>query len=403
MNASHVHDLPRPLKAFLLTKFLAYAQFAFAQFLINIYFWRITQDIPFLVLFNTVFFTAHALTYIPAGKIAKEYNRFLPLRIGMVLQLAYLLLILFLKEDVARFIVPVALIGGISHGAYWLSDNLLKFDLTEPENRLKAGAGYEIMHSIANSILPLFASILVAADGGVFHAYSRIFVLAILFAALVFASSFFISKDKIFYRTKLRFFSASKELLMDRNTRIACIGNALFYVSRMMPVLLGLLLFVGSGSELSIGKYQFVTILIVVATNFAMGRYLSRKNYRLMLIWGGITGLLLTSILVVSQSYLAIFTYGILSSLTAFLSAPFYPLLLDAFDMHCKNRMELIDKRVEYIMLMEFFVLLGSLVSLATLLLLHSFLDSRAIGAVVMIFAVTGLAGNVLLVKIKEA
>jgi len=220
-------NFQRPLKAFLLTKFFAYAQMAFAQFLINIYFWRITQSIPFLVLFNIVFLICHTLTYIPAGKIAKEYNRFLPMRIGAILQLIYLFLIVYLKGDIVHFIIPIAIIGGIGHGAYWFSDNLLKFDLTNPENRLKFTASYQIIQSIANSILPLLATILVVAGGGVFQSYARIFILAILFSLLVLVSSFFISKKNRFDTQKLALRLVSKDLWKDSNIRIACIGTAL--------------------------------------------------------------------------------------------------------------------------------------------------------------------------------
>jgi YQGE family putative transporter len=395
-------NFQRPLKAFLLTKFFAYAQMAFAQFLINIYFWRITQSIPFLVLFNIVFLICHTLTYIPAGKIAKEYNRFLPMRIGAILQLIYLFLIVYLKGDIVHFIIPIAIIGGIGHGAYWFSDNLLKFDLTNPENRLKFTASYQIIQSIANSILPLLATILVVAGGGVFQSYARIFILAILFSLLVLVSSFFISKKNRFDTQKLALRLVSKDLWKDSNIRIACIGTALSYVSNMMPTLLGLLLFVSTGTELSIGKYQFITVLLVVITNFAMAKYLARKNYNAMLVWGGITSFLLVFILIISQSYLAIFLYGILTSLCSFLNSPVYPLSIDAFNMHCKDQAECVDKRVEYMILLEFFVCIGSLVSLLILLLLHTSLNPYTIDVVVILFAFADLVANLYFTRMKQ-
>ena len=392
----------QPLKAFLLTKFFAYSQAAFAQFLINIYFWRITQNIEFLVLFNTVFLVCRTLTYIPAGKIAKQYNRFLPMRLGVILQLVYLFLIIYLKGNVVHFIIPIAVVGGIGHGGYWFSDNLLKLDLTNPDNRLRFAASYQTIQSIATSIFPLLASVLVVTEVGVFNAYSRIFILAILFSLLVFFSSFFVSPKNKFNNEKLSLGPALKELWSDTNIKIACFGTALSYISNMLPTLLGLLLFISTGSELSIGKYQFVTVLIVVITNFLMSKYFSRRDYRRMLIWGGITNFAIVFILVASQSYLAILLYGILNSMFSFLNSPSFPLAIDVFNMHCKDKAECVETRIEYVILLECFVCAGSLVSLGTLLLLQNFSNPHTISIVVVSFAMSSLIANLYLIRIKD-
>ncbi|MFA6524179.1 MAG: MFS transporter [Candidatus Paceibacterota bacterium] len=403
MTFSYTKNFPKSLKVFLLTKFFAYSQSAFAQFLINIYFWRITKNIPFLVLFNIFFCISHTLTYFPAGRIAKIYNRFLPMRIGTILQIFYLLLIIFLKENIVYFIVPVAIIGGVAHGFYWFSDNLLKLDLTTPDIRLPFTAIYTIIHSMANSIIPLLASILVINDGTIFHSYSRVFILGILCALVVFILSFFISSKKKFDVPLLNFRNVSKRLLKDRNVRIACVSTALSYISNVLPMLIGLLLFISSGSELSLGAYQFITVLIVAITNYIMGKYLfSRKNYRKLLFLSGITDVLFVGILIISQSYLAILIYGILKALFSFAGGPFYPLSQDAFSIYCKDDNEYAEMRIIYIILQEIFVCVGSIIGFLVVLLLHKTINPLLISIIVIIFACTDLLSKFYITKIKD-
>lgn len=397
-----INDFSKPLKAFLLTKFFGYSQQAFAQFLINIYFWRITHNITFLVEYNVISDIVMVLAYIFGGKIAKEYNRFIPLRVGSILQVVYLTLIIFLKDGIVLHIIPIAILVGIAQGSYWLSDDLLKLDLTNPNNRLKFSAAFKILQSTANSVVPLIASILVIADGGLFYSYGRVFTLAIVFACLVFISSFFISEKKKFESSTYDFIGVSRELVKDKNIRIALIGTALSYVSGYITIPLGLLLFVSSGTELSYGSYQFVTVLIVVITNYLGGKYFSRKDYRNILIYGGIANFLFVFILFVSQSYGAILLYGILTALFSFAYSPQYLLTLDAFNMYCKDEKECVDKRVEYIVLQQVFVNLGRDLGCIPLLFLGTLSVPWVIATVVTILASFDLISNIWITRLKE-
>lgn len=402
MQIKYLKEFTTQIKALLLTKALAYTQSAFAQFLINIYFWRITGSISFLVLFNITFEVGHVFASWIAGKVCKEQNRFLPLRASMILQLVYLAFIIYLKADVVSYIIPIAILGGLAHGAYWFADDLLKLDLTNLENRLKFTAVQRILKDSIGSLIPLMASIIVATQLGTERAYASIFILAIIFSALVFISSFFISEKKRFISEKFSVVKASCELFKDQNIRLAVIGNGLSYVSDALPMLLGLLLFIKSGTELSLGGYQFITVIIAVATNYLLGKYFTRKNYRALLIYGGIINFVLVFILIISQSFGAILLYGLLKALFSFMNSPVYPLTIDAFNIHCRDQGECINKRAEYVFFQAFFSSLGKVISLVIFLILSYSLNPWLIGIVVVLFAFGDLISNVVMTRIKD-
>ena len=396
-------NFSKQLKAFLTTKLFAYSQSIFAQFLINIYFWRITQNIHVLVVYNVIFAIAHVIIYLPAGKLGKEYDRFLPLRIGVVAQLLYLFLILFLGSNVISYIIIIAIIGGIADGMYWSSDNLLKFDLTEPDNRLKFTSAYQILKSIAGSLLPIFASIIVVTnDGGVFSEYGRVFIAATICAVLTLVSSFFISDTKRLESEQFRFFCTARRLWRDKNIRIACYSTFLAEIPDVLPILLGLLLYIGSKTEFSFGSYQFITVLITVVTTYLLGKYFSRKEYRKLLIWGGVANFFCTFILLASQSYFAILLYGILTSIFLFMNVPQNPMILDALTAHSSDEAERNNIRVEYVALQEMFDAGGKIVGYLVLLFVGSFTNTLTVGVVIGFCALSALASNIVITRIQE-
>ncbi len=398
---SLLKNLSKHLKAFLVTKFFAYSQEAFFKFLINIYFWRITNDISFLILYNIIFEFAHTLTYFPSWKISKEYNRFFPLRIGLVLQFVFLGLILFLKEDIIQYIIPVALIGGIAHGAYWSSDNLLKFDLTNPKNRLKFTAIHHILKQIAYSLVPLIASLLVINNWNIVSSYAEIFTASMIFTFLALISTFFISKQNSFVKNKYSPIKTWTALLKDKNIRTAFISTFLSYIADILPLLLGLVLFFSSGTELSIGSYQFITVLMAVIVNYLVGKYYSQKDYKKLLIYWGLINFALIFILLIKQDFISILIYGILSSIFSVANNPFYPLIQDSLSMYAKNKKHLLDIRVEFMTLIEISVMLGKISGLLFLLIIHFNLGFNTIAITAIIFAFAKLLSNFYVTKIK--
>ena len=400
--SSYILEFPRSLKAFLVTKLLAYTQSAFAQFLINIYFWRITQDVKVLVIFNIVFAVAHVIAFMVAATSSKKHTAVLSLQIGTLLQILYLLSVLFLQDSIVTYVILVAMLGGIAHGAYWFSDNLLKFDLTNPDNRLKFTGAYQSVKSAAGAIVPFVASLLVLSGGDVFHSYARVFIAAIICTLLVLAVSVLTLQTSTTADTNFAFVTHSKKLWHSKNIRLACISTLLGQIAVIIPTVLGLLLFIRNGSELSLGSYQLITVCVVIVTNYYMGTYFHREHYRKLLMYGGILNFLFIVILLISQSYLAILLYGVLTSLCSFMLAPQYPMIQDALTMYCSSKEECQEIRVEYIALQECFDGTGKVIGFLILLLIGNFTNIVSISSVLILAGLSALASTIVITRIKD-
>ena len=401
--ADYLDAFSKPLKAFLAAKLLAYVQASFAQFLINVYFWRLSHDIRLLVAFNVAFAAAHLVSYVLAGRWSKARGGLVAMRVGAVLQIAYLALVASLGGSVLSYIAVVAVVGGVADGMYWASDNLLRFDLTSPDNRLKFVEAGQIAKTLAGALVPLAASLLVVAGGaGIAAGYDRVFIAAAVSSAAVFAASYLIRDGVRAADVKLRLRSSSIRLWKDRNIRLACYSTFLAKAAGALPVLIGLLLFVGSGTELALGGYQTATVLVAVAARYAFGKRFARRHYRRLMIVAGVGAFASTFIVFASQGFWALLAYGILASIFQAMSAPQAPLALDALTMHCADERELAETRVEFITLQELFDGAGRAAGFAPLLLLASFSQFGLVAAVVAIYAVAALASNILIAEIRE-
>lgn len=394
--------LSKKAKRFLGTNFIAHLEYAIIRLFINIYLWRITEDLFFLVVFNLIYEVSRVLAYIPAGKISKEYNRFVPLRIGFFLQFFYLLFLVFLREQIITYFVVVAILGGVSRGIYISSDNLLKFDLTNPKNRLEFSSWGFILKHLAYGITPLFVGFLIVINGGdVYISYTRIFVLGMIIAFSGFVSTLFISKEKTLTNEKYSLIKASKKFLKRKEVMIGATSNFLRYVADILPILISFLIYFSSGTELSIGKYQIVIASITLVGGVVVKKYLSTKNYKVFLIGGGILNFLSIFILFVSQEFSAILLYGILSSVFSLGKIPLYPKTLDALNNSCRSKEECVDLRVEYITFSEMFVGLGRIVGFSMLLLINSFSSTYVIGIIAMILAFADLLANLTISRVN--
>jgi len=397
---------PQALRAFLGLKAFAYVQSSFAQVLINVYFYRLTHDLGVLVTFNLVFDIAHTVVYLAVSQLSKEYDRLLPLRLGVVCQLAYLATILHLGSSVSHYVLLLGILGGAADGAYWQSDNLLKLDLTTPDNRLRFTTTFGMIKSSVGTFVPPIAALLVVSAPGtaaVSGAYAPVFLAAMAGAAGVLAMSFFLPPDRTHRSVRqYKFWPVARSLWKDRNVRLACYSTFLSEVPDVLPMLLGVYLYLRAGTELAIGGYQVLTIALVLASNHLLGRYVRTAHYKPILIAGGVAQCVVVLILLLDHQYAAVFIYGVLSSLLSVTDAPAGTLRQNALTFHTSDPSVLASVRVEFLTLKEIFDCLGKNAGYVLLLIVGFSGNAGQVAAIVLGCAIAALIGNVAVARVAD-
>ncbi|PCI25658.1 hypothetical protein COB57_00350 [Candidatus Peregrinibacteria bacterium] len=395
-------SLTTSLKVFLFTKLFAYSQQAFVGIFMNIYLWRMTNDFYTIAFYNIIYSLFHGIAIIPSGKIIKEYNRLLPLRLGLLLKAIFLSLIIFLQQDIIQHLGMVAAVGGIANGLYWASDDTLKIDLSTPENRLTFASAARIAKYFSKGLVPLIAGYIIIKNGEALSSYSSIFVYAFVITFISLISSFFIVGKSNSITEKYRFFSISSQLLKNKKIRIVVYSALLSQFSETLPILLSLLLFLATGSEFSIGGYQFITLFIGVISNYLLMQYFNRNDYKKLLKIGGIMNFIIVFILFFQQSFAALLLYGILSSLFSVTDNPRHPIRMDTISNYAQSAKKLSDIRVESLNLIALFDILGKILSYVLIGFLSYSLNFYLIASIAVILSLGKLSANFILANIHE-
>lgn len=108
---------------------------ALAAILVNLYLWRLTNDLWVNGMFNLITLAAAPVASVFIGKLAKLKDRLLAYRLGIGLTALFYLGILIAVERMADYYVGFALLKGISTAFYWLGHFTLINDVTDHDNR----------------------------------------------------------------------------------------------------------------------------------------------------------------------------------------------------------------------------------------------------------------------------
>ena len=89
------------------------------------------------------------------GYFLKKYNIANIYRIGIIIKCIFVILIVFLRENIQYYLIPIAIILGIAETVYWGScDNIVGL-VTNENNRKKYTANKKIIRSFTKIVMPI--------------------------------------------------------------------------------------------------------------------------------------------------------------------------------------------------------------------------------------------------------
>jgi len=173
---------------------------ALAAILVNLYLWRLTNDLWVNGMFNLITLAAAPAASVYIGKLAKLKDLLLAYRLGIGLTALFYLGILIAGERMADYYVGFALLKGISTAFYWLGHFTLINDVTDHDNRHRYLGVNLTITNLSMLAGPAAAGALVEWSGGM-QGYAFVYLLA--FAMFVYASvnSFRMKKRATHHKT----------------------------------------------------------------------------------------------------------------------------------------------------------------------------------------------------------
>lgn len=330
---------------------------------VNVYLWKVKSDYAVIGLYNMFAFLAIPLAFWVGGHLIKRWDRVISIRLGVLIMAAFYLTVLSLGKSAAAYVIPLGLLLGTGAGFYWLGYYVMYFEITGPDNRDTFNGANGLMISLAAGGAPFLAGWLVTHQT---QGYRLIFSLSLLIFVLAVAVSFFIRGRKCEGELDLGRVWADTRAISKWHY---VVFSYFFWGIRegVVIFLVGLLVFVISANEFTVGVYALLTSILSLLSYYVVGKWIRPVRRERFLFIGAI--MLAVSVL----PLLIQFRFGTLLALgigTA-LFYPFFsiPLVSTSFDVIGES-MEKAQLRVEYIIIREFAFSLGRLLSTFSFVLL---------------------------------
>ena len=231
---------------------------ALSNTFVNVYLWKQKSEYLTIAIYNLFIVIAQLLIFIVAGRWAKQLDRIIVLRLGVLFLSVFYLVVLLLGDGTSRYVIVLGVLLGIGYGFYWLAFNVLTFEITEPETRDIFNGFLGLLTSLAGMIGPFFAGWLIT-NMEKFTGYTVIFSISLGLFIVAITLSFFLKR-----RSAEGIFTLSKVLRwkeLSLNWRSALLGNfSLGLREGTFSFLITIWIFVAAGSELGIGTYSLITL-----------------------------------------------------------------------------------------------------------------------------------------------
>lgn len=400
LNVKADTSVRKSLYALLLIGGLYALSVSLSNTFVNIYIWKQTKSFTNVATYNLTISVLQVITFYFAGKLVTRLDRVVVLRIGVSLLSLFYIIVLLVGNNASHYLLLLGAILGMGYGFYWLSFNLLTFEVTEPDTRDFFNGFSGGINSFAGMIGPLGSGFIISKMVGnrgytvVFFCSLFLFVCAVIF-------SFFLEKRE---KTKsYQVFHIVKERRSDRSWR--SITRAHFCQGLRegtFVFVVAIYVYQVTRDELALGTYGFINSLVSFIMYYVAARYIKKENRKKAILLGGILLFFSVALITFRLTYMNFLLYAVFISIAyPILLVPYSSMTYDVIG-HAKNvRMH----RVEYIVVREWFLHGGRITSVVAFLITINLFDASKSIPIFLLIAGTGHAliyPNIKNIDIKE-
>lgn len=345
---------------------------ALSNSFVNVYLWKQSESFLDLGIYNLSIVIMQPITFMFAGRWAKKIDRVIVFRLGVTFLAIFYLTVLLIGENAVNNIILLGGLLGIGSGFYWLSFNVLTFEITEPETRDFFNGFLGIMTSSAGMIGPIVAGFVIsrlAGDNG----YKTIFTLSLglFFCAVIL--SMFLNRRNAHGRYLL--IDVLKERKRNMNWRM--ITNAHFFQGireGTFIFVVGVFVFITTGSELALGKFGLVNSAVAFVCYYLATRLITKKMRKKSILAGGILLYASIFLLIFDLSYSKLIMYAVAIAIAyPMLLVPYVSLTYDVIGRSWNAA----EARIEYIVVRELFLNLGRITSILLFIVSVTMFDEK--------------------------
>lgn len=251
---------------------------ALSNTFVNVYLWKVDKTYGAIGVYNLYLYIAIPITFVLAGVWASKRSTVWTLRVGILAHAVFYAVALIGGTAVAKLPYMLGMVMGFAAGMYWFSFNTLSLEFTGHGKRDKFFGMNGVMGAIAGIVAPPLAGLLIASEDRFSPVTGYHVIFALSLALFVFAAVVTI-KLKSKENPASMHVNVAWAALRHRWWRLLMVGCMAYGLREgVFLFLIGLLLYVATGSELRLGAFVLVQSALSFVSFFIVGRIVRPAN-----------------------------------------------------------------------------------------------------------------------------
>ena len=381
------HRLDRKAWVALSLNALYSAAEALCSVFVSVYLWINSQDFLIVCWYHVTIFFVTPFFFLLAGWYSQARDRLHMYRLGLVLHAVFYATLLSLGKRSGDYPVALGALLGVTWGVYWAGANTFNYDVTTPGRR-EYYIGLVMAVSGAVSLLaPLLSGFIIRSASIPQHGYRTVFALVLGVYVLSLALSFLIPRDNV--RRPFRIARALFPRKDQRDWQLMMLASASMSGSfNIFPFVLGLLMYMRTGNELSVGGYASLQALAGVVVAFIVARVVTPRTRRPYMFWGLIVLVAAGCLMAFEVTATVLIVFGLLRSISGPLfGIPYGGLRYDIIAKCAQDP----SQRIEYIAAWEVPLAIGRVIMMFVMMGIYYFLNGNEIALRIILFVICAI------------
>lgn len=300
-------SLNRELVVLMAVDILRYIMNIFYGPFLAMYFFKISFDsVTPISIYYIITEALVGILPLVLGCLVKKRFQIASLRLGIIVNFAYILFIMVMQENIVNHLGILAMLFGVSTALYYYPHNMLNGDKIDREHRDNFELTKKVIVSIAGVAVPFLLGLFITATD-----FALATAVIVGLSAVQIVSSFFLKpiRPKAEHFTPVRSFRTFMKDAPARQSLIASFWRGMTTSDSAMQVMTTLLIYNSFQTDLNLGIITSVTNLLLIPLSFLYLKNRRMKNSRLLLASFALIPLFTLGLFLLFQSDLTLVVY----------------------------------------------------------------------------------------------
>lgn len=268
------------------------------------------ENMSSVALYYVVDYAVTGICMYLIGYFLKKYNLANIYRLGIIIKCIFVILIVFLRNQIQYFLIPIAIILGIAETIYWgACDNMVGL-VTNENNREKYTTNKKIIRSFTKIVMPI-----VLGTSIEMLSFYRVSIYVMILALIQVILSFFIKIEKQKYK-KFNIKEYFKNTNIKNNNRLKIVyKSSILYgvLLDLIPTLVTIIIVMTYKTNFKLGFLNTIFAICSMITLYLFRKIKNNKIQKNILIGGSLISLISVISLVISLGKIEVVIYNIIS------------------------------------------------------------------------------------------